>query len=135
MNRFSRIRHHVDMKDVKQRHLEELAAKKNKEKQIEEEKILRQKIYNACKSNWREDILDEGMTTGNVFSTTLSAEGETAINTVNPIDPASYTGTTGVLDFGDDLGANVGTVIRDNGTGIGAEVVLMLVVNILHFRE
>ena len=121
MNRFSRIRHHVDMKDVKQRHLEELAAKKNKEKQIEEEKILRQKIYNACKSNWREDILDEGMTTGNVFSTTLSAEGETAINTVNPIDPASYTGTTGVLNFGDDLGANVGTVIRDNGTGIGAD--------------
>ena len=121
MNRFSRIRHHVDMKDVKRRHLEELAAKKNKEKQIEEERILRQKIYNACKSNWREDILDEGMTTGNVFSTTLSAEGETAIDTVNPIDPASFTGTTGVINPGDDLGANVGTVIRDNGTGIGAD--------------
>ena len=28
MNRFSRIRHHVDMKDVKKRHLEETAAEK-----------------------------------------------------------------------------------------------------------
>ena len=32
MNRFSRIRHHVDMKDVRQRHLEEVAAKKLEEK-------------------------------------------------------------------------------------------------------
>ena len=37
MNRFSRIRHHVDMKGVKKRHLEESAAKKLEEKRIKEE--------------------------------------------------------------------------------------------------
>ena len=63
MNRFSRIRYHVDMKDVRQRHLEEVAAKKIIEKQIEEEKRIHKEIYDAWKSNWRDDILDEGMTT------------------------------------------------------------------------
>ena len=121
MNRFSRIRHHVDMKDVKQKHLEELAAKKNIEKQIEEEKILRQKIYNACKSNWREDILDEGMTTSGVFSTTLSAEGETAISAIDPIDPASFSPTDSLLIPNDNHPAQKGSVIRSSGTGNGSD--------------
>ena len=90
MNRFSRIRYHVDMKDVRQRHLEEVAAKKIIEKQIEEEKRIHKEIYDAWKSNWRDDILDEGMTTqmltgilpsaGNndleVLQTGLTGEGE-----------------------------------------------------------
>ena len=63
MNRFSRIRHHVDMKDVRHRHLEEVVAKKIIEKQIEEEKRIHKEIYDAWKSDWRKDILDEGMTT------------------------------------------------------------------------
>ena len=67
MNRFSRIRHHVDMKDVKKRHLEETAAEKIKQKQIEEEKRLQKEIYDAWKSDWRKDMIGEGMTTTDMF--------------------------------------------------------------------
>ena len=51
------------MKDVKQRHLEENVAKKIKEKQIEEEKRIQKEIYDAWKSDWKQDLIDEGMTT------------------------------------------------------------------------
>ena len=63
MNRFSRIRHHVDMKDVRKRHLEESAAKKLEEKRLKEEAEQIKAEYEKWKSNWRDDILDEGMTT------------------------------------------------------------------------
>ena len=121
MNRFNRIRHHVDMGDVKKRCLEESVAKKNKEKQLEEEKILRKKIYNSCKSDWRQDILDEGMTTSAVFSTTLSPEGETAISAIDPIDPASFSPTDSLLIPNDNHPAQKGSVIRSSGTGNGSD--------------
>ena len=63
MNRFSRIRHHVDMKDVRKRHLEESAAKKLEEKRLKEEAEQIKAEYEKWKSNWRDDILDEGMST------------------------------------------------------------------------
>ena len=44
MNRFSRIRHHVDMKDVRRKHLEEAAAKKIEEAKIEEERRLHKRL-------------------------------------------------------------------------------------------
>ena len=46
MNRFSRIRHHVDMKDVRRKHLEEAAAKKIQEEKIKEERKLHKEVYN-----------------------------------------------------------------------------------------
>ena len=58
MNKFSRIRHHVDMKDVKERHLEELAIKKlEEEKKLKEERILT-RIVAKKKSNWKNDLLE-----------------------------------------------------------------------------
>ena len=48
MNRFSRIRHHVDMKDVKKRHLEETAAKKLEEKRLKEEAEQIKAEYENC---------------------------------------------------------------------------------------
>ena len=58
MNKFSRIRHHVDMKDVKERHLEELAIKKlEEEKKLKEERILT-RIVEKKKSNWKNDLLE-----------------------------------------------------------------------------
>ena len=73
MNRFSRIRHHVDMKDVKQRHLEENVAKKIKEKQIEEEKRIQKEIYDAWKSDWRQE-LNEKMTSAGTFQFLVKGE-------------------------------------------------------------
>ena len=95
MNRFSRIRHHVDMKDVRHRHLEEVAAKKIIEKQIEEEKRIHKEIYDAWKSDWRKDILDEGMTT-NMLTGILPSAGNTDLEVIQ-------TGMTGdgIIDYGE----------------------------------
>ena len=58
MNKFSRIRHHIDMKDVKKRHLEELVIKKlEEEKKLKEERILT-RIADKKKSNWRNDLVE-----------------------------------------------------------------------------
>ena len=94
MNRFSRIRHHVDMKDVKDRHLEEVAAKKIIEKKIEEEKRIHKEIYDAWKSDWRKDILDEGMTT-NMLTGILPSAGNADLEVVQ-------TGLTGdgIINYG-----------------------------------
>ena len=59
MNRFSRIRHHVDMKDVKRKHLEETAAKKIQEAKIEEERKLHKEVYNKWKSDWRDELKEK----------------------------------------------------------------------------
>ena len=95
MNRFSRIRHHVDIKDVRQRHLEEVAAKKIIEKQIEEEKRIHKEIYDAWKSNWRDDLLDEGMTT-QMLTGILPSAGNTDLELIQ-------TGLTGEgeIDYGE----------------------------------
>ena len=59
MNRFSRICHHVDMKDVKRKHLEEAAAKKIQEAKIEEERKLHKEVYNKWKSDWRDELKEK----------------------------------------------------------------------------
>jgi len=59
MNRFSRIRHHVDMKDVRRKHLEEAAAKKIQEAKIEEERKLHKEVYNKWKSDWRDELKEK----------------------------------------------------------------------------
>ena len=68
MNKFSRIRHHIDMKDVKERHLEEFIEKKKEEKRIAEEREAINAEYQRWKFDWRNDIkgfdhFGEGMTT------------------------------------------------------------------------
>ena len=81
MNRFSRIRHHVDMKDVKKRHLEETAAKKLEEKRLKEEAEQIKAEYEKWKSNWRDDILDEGMTT-QMLTGILPSAGDTDLEVI-----------------------------------------------------
>jgi len=65
--------------------------------------------------------LKEGMTTAGVMTLTRPAEGDTAIDTVSPIDAASFTALADVPQAGDNNIANVGTVIRDSGTGSGED--------------
>ena len=95
MNRFSRIRHHVDMKDVKKRHLEETAAKKLEEKRLKEEAEQIKAEYEKWKSNWRDDILDEGMTT-QMLTGILPSAGNTDLEVIQ-------TGLTGEgeIDYGE----------------------------------
>lgn len=114
MNRFSRIRHHVNMEDVKKKRLYNITVKRRKE----EEKREIEEISKKYRSNWKKELF-EGMTTGSMYTQDLPSEGDTPIDIRNPVDSASYQGATGVINPGDNLGANVGTVIRDSGTGSG----------------
>ena len=114
MNRFSRIRHHVNMEDVKKKRLYNITVKRKKE---EKKKIL-EETSKKYRSNWKKELF-EGMTTGSMYTQDLPSEGDTPIDIRNPVDSASYQGATGVINPGDNLGANVGTVIRDSGTGSG----------------
>tara|TARA_B100001287_G_scaffold149149_1_gene125574 strand:+ start:75 stop:2579 length:2505 start_codon:yes stop_codon:yes gene_type:complete len=124
MNRFSRIRHHVDMKDVKKRHLEETAAKKLEEKRLKEEAQQIKAKYEKCKVDWRNE-LNEGMTVGGFMVTTLPSEGEEALvnndtKNVNdgtvpyPLNPHEANTLPGVSDIFAPGPANV---IDPNGKG------------------
>ena len=59
MGNFARVLHHLDMKDVKKRHLRELAARKIKEEQDKKEKKVIQEIAKKHKSDWRKDLRED----------------------------------------------------------------------------
>ena len=59
MGNFARILHHLDMKDVKKRHLKELAVKKIKEEEDKKEKEIIQEISKKWKSNWKEELIKD----------------------------------------------------------------------------
>ena len=133
MGNFARALHHLDIKDVKRKRLEEIAAKKIKEQQDKEEKKIIKEISKKYKSDWKREIY-EGMTTGNALSIVLPAEGEVAINTVDTIDGESYSPVKMPVHIGQEGGvgddgvfdsAFVGTVIRDSGTGNGSDGCLL----------
>ena len=116
---FSRIIHHLDMKDVGKKHLEKLAATKIKEEKDKKEKLVIKEISKRFESDWRKE-LEEGMTTTNVFSVSLPAEGDQAIDQVNPTDAASFAAATGMIGgAGTNNAALDGTVIRSSGSGAG----------------
>ncbi len=59
MNRYRKIFHHIDIKDVKDRHLEEfLAIKLKQEKHIEEEKYITAEAE-KLKVDWRKELEEE----------------------------------------------------------------------------
>ena len=129
MGNFARALHHLDMKDVKKKRLEEIAAQKLKEKKDREEKKIIQEISKKYKSDWKKEIY-EGMNTSNAYASTIPAEGEVAIDTVNPIDSANYSPVKMPIHIGQEGGvgddgvfdsAFVGTVIRDSGSGTGSD--------------
>ena len=121
MGNFARALHHLDMKDVKKKRLEEIAAQKLKEKKDREEKKIIQEISKKYKSDWKREIY-EGMTTANAQTITVApAEGDGTVTAVDVIDASSYSGTvTGMLGA-DAKSGNTGSVIRDSGSGSGQD--------------
>ena len=115
MNRFSRVRHHVTVEDVKKKHLEKIAVENFEQTEKEITKLIAGKF----KHDWRKE-LTEGMTTANVMTVPLPAEGDTAIDQFSPTDAASFAGTNNMFGGGLDNPALDGTTIRANGTGSGA---------------
>ena len=59
MGNFARVLHHLDMKDVKKRHLKELAARKIKEEQDKKEEKVIQEIAKKYKSDWRKELEED----------------------------------------------------------------------------
>ena len=115
MNRFSRIRHHVNMEDVKEKHSQTLAAK-----EIEEEHKKRlQEVFEKQKHRWRDDIF-EGMTTAAVTTSTEVPE-EDPIASLDASLEASFQGADNFIFVGDTTGENAfnGTRIRASGSGSG----------------
>ena len=115
MNRFSRIRHHVNMEDVKEKHSQALAAKA-----IEEEHKKRlQEVFEKQKHRWRDDIF-EGMTTAAVTTSTEVPE-EDPIASLDASLEASFQGADNFIFVGDTTGQNAfnGTRIRASGSGSG----------------
>lgn len=129
MNRFSRVFHHLDVKDVKKRHLKESNIKKLKEKKESNKKKYLTSVVEDRKNNWKESLyvwpwyLCEGMTTGSLFNMALNPTGSepVEINDVSlghhdfafepggeatPVDPA-------------DIAANYEYQIDGTGTDIG----------------
>ena len=127
MNRFSRISHHVSVKEVKQKRLEKLAEKKLEEKKIEEEKNFLISAMNHARYDWRQKIdrnyiMREGMTTGNMTTTSVpAAEGDGEVSSLNAIDGSSYTAIDSFFAKDDNLPANLGTQIRASGAGTGQD--------------
>ena len=122
MGNFARALHHLDMKDVKKKRLEEIAAQKLKEKKDREEKKIIQEISKKYKSDWKREIY-EGMTTANALTMTVApAEGDGTVAAVDVIDASSYSGTVnGIFGPDDSRDGNVGSVIRDSGSGTGQD--------------
>ena len=87
------------MKDVKKRHLEETAVKKLEEKRLKEEAEQIKAEYEKWKSNWRDDILDEGMTTSGLYQVNLPSTGNDILQDI----PYGLTGT-GEINYGSLLG-------------------------------
>ena len=91
MSLYTKARKHIDMNRVK-----ELREEKIKRKKIADE--IREQIREELRtlnspefSNWRYD-LDEGMTTSDLFQTTLPAQGDVDLEYIN--NNVSTTGTT-----------------------------------------
>ena len=120
MNRFSRIRHHVNMEDVKRRHLQEVAAKKLEEKILKKETEQIKEKYEKLKSNWRREDLREfgewvpissGPTNSSATTFGYFAGGEQQINyeTGEPIT-FTYSGLDGIENY-------PSTITVDQGAG------------------
>ena len=137
MGNFARALHHLDMKDVKKKRLEKIAAQKLKEKKDREEKKIIQEISKKYKSDWKREIY-EGMNTSDAQTITVApVEGDGTVTPVDAINDGNYSNLDvngnpvkmyahigqegGVGDDGVFDSAFVGTVIRDSGSGTGSD--------------
>ena len=114
MGKFSKIFHHIETKDLRNKHKQKKAAKIQEEKKKKEFKQYLVSTMETKKYNWR-----EGMTTSDVSTINVEkAPGDGTVTAVNTTDATSYiTTVTGVFTPGDSYDGNTGTQIRDSGSG------------------
>ncbi len=113
MNRFSRIRHHVSVEDVKKKHLEKIAVENFKK----EEEVIVKKISNRFRRDWKKEIF-EGMTTANIMTAPLAPAGDEVFFDT-PTTSADVFDVAPARDPGFSYDAMVGTSIKSSGSGTG----------------
>ena len=113
MNRFSRVRHHVTVEDVKKKHLEKIAVENFKK----EEEVIVKEISNRFRRDWKREIF-EGMTTANIMTAPLAPAGDEVFNDT-PTTSADVFADAPARDPGFQYDAMVGTSIKSSGSGTG----------------
>ena len=118
MGKFSKIFHHIESKDLRNKHEQKKAAKIEEEKKKKEFKQYLVSTMETKKYNWR-----EGMTTSDVSTINIQkAPGDGTVTAVDTIDASSYiTTVTGVFTPGDSYDGNTGSQIRNSGSGSGQD--------------
>jgi len=120
LGNFARALHHLDMKDVKKKRLEKIAAQKLKEQKDAYEKKIIQEISKNYKSDWKREIY-EGMTTVNALAQTLPASDLDNVINDTPTTSADVFDVAPARDPGFSYDAMVGTSIKSSGSGSGSD--------------
>ena len=93
MNKYSRIFHHIETKNVKKRHAQMLEERHREAQRIRLEEIrlkyLIKERFHPRYSNWR-SLFEAQMGTVGFVQTFVKGEGDTDLATIDSSDEASY---------------------------------------------
>lgn len=123
MGKFSKIFHHIESKDLRNKQKQKKAAKIQEEKKKENTKKYISSAMEQVKYNWRSDIdvgeaLREGMTTSSVATVAVNPTGDEVLNDT-PLDNADDFAPGARGDVADFYNGTVGTSIKSSGSGSG----------------
>ena len=123
MGKFSKIFHHIESKDLRNKHEQKRVAKIQEEKKKEDTKKYIASAMEQVKHNWRSDIdvgeeLREGMTTSSVATVAVNPTGDEVLNNT-PLDSADDFAPGARGDVADFYNGTVGTSIKSSGSGSG----------------
>ena len=122
MGSFKKFLHHVDIEDVKKKHLEEIAAKKLKEERQKEEKEFIVNTMKEIKYDWRSSLYEK-MSTGTAFAYTASGQPDADVATIDASLETSFGhDQRGVEAHGySPSGLMGGVAIKPSGSGTGSD--------------
>ena len=123
MGKFSKIFHHIETKDLRNKYEQKKAAKIEEEKKKEDTNKYIASAMEQVKYNWRSKIdvgetIREGMTTSDVATISSPANPDEVLNDT-PLDNADDFAPGARGDVADFYNATVGTSIKSSGSGSG----------------
>ena len=115
MGKFSKIFHHIESKDLRNKHEQKKVAKIQEEKKKEDTKKYISSAMEQVKYNWRSKIdvgetIREGMTTSDVATISSPANPDEVLNDT-PLDNADDFAPGARGDDADFYPGNVGTAV------------------------
>jgi len=146
MGKFSKIFHHIESKDLRNKYEQKKVAKIQEEKKKEDTKKYIASAMEQVKHNWRSDIdvgeeLREGMTTSSVATIAVNPTGDEGLNNT-PLDSPDDCAPGARGDVADFYNGTVGTAIKSGGSGSGNDggfdcttILTSVGINILESQE